>query len=590
MATLQVTNLQNTAATVTNVSLLADGSTTIVLNSTGTARTGGLRYNAGNLEVYTSGGVWVAAGGGSGTVTGVTASLPLVSTGGTAPVLSINAATNATAGSMSAADKAKLDGAATIVSAVTGTLPITVATGTSTPVIAINAATAAAAGSIEIATLAEAAAGTDATRASTPETAVPKDASGMAGAALIPGGNNAARPSPVTGMFRYNNQSGTPVSLEYYDGAAWSAVGGGTAATLAEAAAGTLTTKYSSPQTAVPKDASGMTGAALIPTGTTLQQPATPVGGMLRMNTTLNPDSLEVYDGTAAAWRSLSYATATPTGLTDLTISANGILPGGTYNNVTINPGVTATVNGFTSILAYGNVTINGTLNGVGLGLPGGKTSVSMSGATGVGVAGTAGQGAGAGIYLGAFGGGTSIGGQICSPEYLQGSSGSSGEVYCNNVGGSNQTSQGGRAGSSLLIRCKGTLTVSGTATINMSGTVGFSSGGGDGAAGGGGGSGGLIYLEGETLSVAGTLNSLGGNGSNAASRFAGGGGGGGGYIILSSPSTITDTSTKSVAGGTAGSSVSDPGTGGAGGGFGGAGGASATAGSAGQILTNYFL
>jgi hypothetical protein len=58
MATLQVTNLQNTAATVTNVSLLADGSTTIVLSSTGTSRTGGLRYNAGNLEVYTSGGVW----------------------------------------------------------------------------------------------------------------------------------------------------------------------------------------------------------------------------------------------------------------------------------------------------------------------------------------------------------------------------------------------------------------------------------------------------------------------------------------------------------------------------------------------------
>jgi len=89
MATLQVTNLQNTAATVTNVSLLADGSTTIVLNATGTNRTGGLRYNAGNLEVYTSGGIWVAAGGGSGTVTGVTATLPMVSTGGTAPVISI---------------------------------------------------------------------------------------------------------------------------------------------------------------------------------------------------------------------------------------------------------------------------------------------------------------------------------------------------------------------------------------------------------------------------------------------------------------------------------------------------------------------
>jgi len=227
MATLKVTNLQNTAATVTNVSLLADGTTTLVLNATGTNRTGGLRYNAGNLEVYTSGGVWASVGGdGGGTVTGVTGTLPIVSTGGTAPILSINAATNATAGSMSAADKAKLDGAATIVSAVTGTAPISVATGTSTPVVSISAATTGAQGSIQLATAAEAATGTDASKAITPATGVPKDAATMTGAALIPGGNDAARPgTPVTGMFRYNSQSGTPVSLEYYNGAAWSSVG-----------------------------------------------------------------------------------------------------------------------------------------------------------------------------------------------------------------------------------------------------------------------------------------------------------------------------------------------------------------------------
>jgi hypothetical protein len=182
----------------------------------------------------------------------VAGTLPIVSTGGTAPVLSINAATNATAGSMSAADKAKLDGAATIVSAVTGTLPITVATGTSTPLIAINAATTGAQGAvqigtnidvttgtisiknasatdkgvIEIATLAEAATGTNATLALTPSTGVPKDAATMTGAALIPGGNNAARPgTPVTGMTRYNNQSGTPASMEFYNGVAWSGFG-----------------------------------------------------------------------------------------------------------------------------------------------------------------------------------------------------------------------------------------------------------------------------------------------------------------------------------------------------------------------------
>jgi hypothetical protein len=43
---------------------------------------------------------------------------------------------------MSAADKAKLDGAATIVSSVTGTAPVAVATGTSTPVVSITPGTA----------------------------------------------------------------------------------------------------------------------------------------------------------------------------------------------------------------------------------------------------------------------------------------------------------------------------------------------------------------------------------------------------------------------------------------------------------------
>ena len=45
----------------------------------------------------------------TGTVTGVTASAPLSSSGGTTPNISISAATGSAAGSMSAADKAKLD-------------------------------------------------------------------------------------------------------------------------------------------------------------------------------------------------------------------------------------------------------------------------------------------------------------------------------------------------------------------------------------------------------------------------------------------------------------------------------------------------
>jgi hypothetical protein len=137
---------------------------------------------------------------------------------------------------MSAADKAKLDGAATIVSAVTGTLPITVAPGTSTPLIAINAATTGAQGAvqigtnidvaagtisvknasatdkgvIEIATQAEAITGTDATLASTPATAVAKTTADQTGFVVTP--KSAAAPT-TTGYLHYNTTSN---HLEYF--------------------------------------------------------------------------------------------------------------------------------------------------------------------------------------------------------------------------------------------------------------------------------------------------------------------------------------------------------------------------------------
>lgn len=50
------------------------------------------------------------SGGGAGTVTSVSGTAPIVSTGGNTPTLSINAATTGAAGSLSAADKTKLDG------------------------------------------------------------------------------------------------------------------------------------------------------------------------------------------------------------------------------------------------------------------------------------------------------------------------------------------------------------------------------------------------------------------------------------------------------------------------------------------------
>ena len=70
----------------------------------------------------------------------------------------------------------------------------------------------------------------------------------------------------LTQLFiRYNN-AGSPVWV-----AAAPSAGGGstvTVATLAEAAAGNLNTKFNSPETSVPKDSAGMAGAAIIPSGT----------------------------------------------------------------------------------------------------------------------------------------------------------------------------------------------------------------------------------------------------------------------------------------------------------------------------------
>ena len=91
-------------------------------------------------------------------VTSVSGTAPIVSSGGNTPAISISAATTSAAGSMSATDKAKLDGIASgatantgTVTSVTGTAPISVATGTSTPAISISAATTAAAGSMSAA-------------------------------------------------------------------------------------------------------------------------------------------------------------------------------------------------------------------------------------------------------------------------------------------------------------------------------------------------------------------------------------------------------------------------------------------------------
>jgi hypothetical protein len=136
--------------------------------------------------------VWVAAappgGGGGGGVTAVAVTAPITDTGTpTAPNIGISPATPAAAGSLSAADKTKIDALpSTIVAAVTGTAPIVIAGTASNPDVTISAATTADFGAVELATAAEAATGTDATRAMTPAIAVPKTPADMTWCVVSP--------------------------------------------------------------------------------------------------------------------------------------------------------------------------------------------------------------------------------------------------------------------------------------------------------------------------------------------------------------------------------------------------------------------
>lgn len=112
-------SITGTAANVTGTVAIANGGTSSTTAAAALTALGA--YPAANPSGYTSN---------TGTVTGVTGTAPIVSSGGTAPAISITAATVSVAGSMSAADKTKLDGIATGATANTGTVTSVAGTGT----------------------------------------------------------------------------------------------------------------------------------------------------------------------------------------------------------------------------------------------------------------------------------------------------------------------------------------------------------------------------------------------------------------------------------------------------------------------------
>jgi hypothetical protein len=347
---------------------------------------------------------------------------------------------------------------------------------------------------------------------------------------------------------------------------------------LVQAQAGTLTSVAATPQTAVPKDASGMTGAAIIPSGTTAQRPGTPANGWLRFNSDL-ANNVEVYDAGTPGWRPLAYAQAQtvypdlsiPFGST-VTISAVQVI----YNNITI-AGTLNVVNAV-QLKAVGEVSITGTLSGAGTGIAGGLGQ-QLNGATQF--VGFTGRNLGGGAYAGAF-----LASQLNNTyswaTSLLGSSGGSGGVV-SAPGGSTTSTSGGSCGASLFIEAQGSIVFSGTCDFSgqtpATGTAAFPSSCG----GSGGGSGGALVLISNTLvNLGGTIDVSGGDGGNANNNgqsATAGGGGGGGWVVIQSPSnTVTATINKAggVNGAGAGGAVNI--LGGNGGSFAGAGGQQGTA------------
>jgi hypothetical protein len=231
------------------------------------------------------------------------------------------------------------------------------------------------------------------------------------------------------------------------------------------------------------------------------------------------------------------------------------------YRDITVNAGVTLSVDGSGSTATYGglgavficrNFTLNATgiIDGNGTGAPGGTGVIGIgpggdgSGfGGGISVADQGGNGGGYGSYGGA--GATAVDhkagvpyGEADMPLFI-GSGGS----------GAGALANGGNGGGIIVIYATGTVTIDGT--IRARGATGSTST----SYGGGGGSGGSILIIGKNIAGSGNIQANGGNGGNAtnpAGTCKPGGAGSGGRIFLASDS-ITYSGSLVATGGSGG-------------------------------------
>ena len=129
----------------------------------------------------------------------------------------------------------------------------------------------------------------------------------------------------------------------------------------------------------------------------------------------------------------------------------------------------------------------------------------------------------------------------------------------------------GGAGGGTVVIRCFGKITMSGTINANGgdAGTGSYVNNGGQfGWSGAGGGAGGCVILHGDNgISKTGTISVKGGKGGppglispGMTTAFTGGGGGGGGWIVLQTKGSLVNTGSNNVTGGLADAAYHPPG------------------------------
>ena len=331
----------------------------------------------------------------------------------------------------------------------------------------------------------------------------------------------------------------------------------------------------------VPQDSP--TGAAFMPASGDAGRPAGP-GGMTRWN----PDRgyMEVFTASAAGWNQLAYVDAPPVLPADFTFTT------GTYsgtivcNNCTVPADVTVYVDGTLYIKAEGNVTIDGAINGVGLGSYGGAGYQTFIGSYVNGGSPNVLGPSGTGPCPGAATGG---GKRSNVMQSLLGSGGAAGFAALNGAVPGLQIASvcpGGHAGATFLVKSAGSIVSTGN--INCTGlTPAMDRGQTAIASGGGGGSGGVVILDAvKDCTNAGVIYCLGANGEGAHNDGGGGGGGAGGIIIVQSRVGTSTLGSCVVTGGAPGSSGATGPGGGGGGGCGGFGGATQGWGSEGVAAT----